>query len=518
MQILLSVIAEELNQLYSSIFYTELGTTCIKDTELLVPFDDKKSDCLYVCTAEEIKLNYEANIHYLVIGKCNITSLKNCIILPNTSNKFQVIATVRQIINRITNWYNSMLLSIIKYNSLTDIFAHCNDIFGMSIILLDYRDMSVVATTISDLKSTLNGSTFSNKTKLWYIDNNLFSQEFYKLINETATPFFYLIQQTEPNRALQSIACPLIQNSALLLILDLKDSFHDSHLFYANILMKCVTERLMKHHLFGNQENVTPATFLKNIVTKKNNNRSDIIYHFSKMNWHEGEKYSFLTFHHMKDQEILAFNINPFLLSLKKIFNDTYCEIVDYNLVCITHKSSFFSLTDDAKNKLIDILKQYQLFCGCSKDFHSFHGLSSYYMQTTIALRHSMKSDKYFPLSLYEDKISKYVPAYFNDHHEGIYYTHPIIETLWSYDLEHKSDLVLTLYHYLVCERSYGITADALNISKSTLHYRLNKIKSLVNCDFESLDKRMNLLVSTSIVMKGAKAYELYPSSMIDIL
>lgn len=518
MQILLSVIAEELDQLYSSVSYTKLSNTFINEAKLLVPFDDKKSDCLYVCTAEEIKLNYEVNVHYLIIGKCNAISLENCIILPNASNKFQVVATVHQIINRITNWYNSMLLSIIKRNSLTDIFDQCNEIFGTSLVLIDYRDMSVIATTISDLKTTLNGSMFSDETKLWYIDNNLFPQEFYKLINESTIPFFYLFQQTEPNSSLQFIACPLIRYNAFLLILDLNNSFHDSHLFYANILMECVIERLIKYPLCGNLENVTPATFLKDIVTKKNNNRSDIIYHFNKMNWQEGEKYSFLTFRHMKDQEILAFNIKPFLHSLKKIFNDSYCEIVNYDLVCITHKSSFFSLNDDEKNKFIDILKQYQLICGCSKDFYSFHGLSSYYMQTTIALRHSMKSDKYFPLSLYEDKISKYVPTFFNDHHEGIYFTHPIIETLWSYDLDHKSDLVLTLYHYLVCERSYGITADALNISKSTLHYRLNKIKSLVNCDFESLDKRMNLLVSTSIVMKGTKAYELYPSSMIDIL
>lgn len=517
MQILLSVIAKELKQLNSSVYYSELGDASIEETELLVPFDDKKSNCLYVCTAEEVKSNYEADIHYLIIGKCNITSLKNCIVLPNASNKFQVITAVQRIINKITNWYNSMLISIIKCDSIHDMFTQCSEIFGISLMLIDYRDMIIIDTTIPNLKITLDGSFFSDVTQLWYIDNSSFPQELYKLINESSDPFFYTIQQKEPKPALPAIICPLILSNVLLLILDLNGSFYDPHLFYANILMKCIAERLMKHPLLGNSGKCTLPSFLKDIVTGKNVNRSDIIYRFGKMDWQEGEKYSFLAFRHMKNYKIFAFNINPFLHLLKRIFNDSYYEIIDNDLICITHNNSFFSLNEDKKNELINILKQYQLICGCSKEFYSFHGLRSYYMQTIITLRHSMKSDKYYPLSLYEDKIAKHVPAFFNDHHEGIYFAHPIVETLWAYDLEHKSDLVLTLYHYLVCERSYALTANALNISKSTLHYRLNKIKSLINCDFESLDKRMNLLVSTSIVMKGVKAHEIYPSSMIDI-
>lgn len=521
----LSVIADELHRFYDKVIFTEENTSAVSETELAVQCGEKKADCLYVCTAKELEEFAYPDLNYVVLGYCEAEVKAHYIFLPDSENNLEAVSNVHKIINRIVSWYNELLFCLVKNDPVSDFLVKCNGILGKNIVLVSYRDMRVMATNISDIKECWEGllsveghyAKHTEKISSYYMNEKLFTFEFIRRLNEEKSPFFFTLDHLERHEAFHFIACPLIHNSAMLLIADPSHCMNHANLFYAELLFQCISESL-KHVPAPNHQDALPVSnFLKDLVTERNKNKSDMIYQFGKMNWYEDEKYMLMTFAHKDKDKSISFNIGNFLVSLKEIFPDSYYEIFDNKLACIVHEKTFFSLRSDVKAMFSDLLKKQQLRCGCSKEFFKFDGLSAYYTQTEIALRYCMNSDKYYPVALYEDKISKHTLGHFNDHYEGIYFIHPIVETLRDYDMKTESDLVLTLYHYLICERSYNVTANVLNISKSTLHYRLNKIRSLVNCDFESLDKRMNLLVSTGIAIKGVKAYELYPSSMIDL-
>lgn len=68
---------------------------------------------------------------------------------------------------------------------------------------------------------------------------------------------------------------------------------------------------------------------------------------------------------------------------------------------------------------------------------------------------------------------------------------------LIDYDATHDYDLVSTLWQYYECGGNYDATAHALLIHRSTLRYRLRRIRELTGHDLGAVDTRLNLHIAT---------------------
>jgi sugar diacid utilization regulator len=64
---------------------------------------------------------------------------------------------------------------------------------------------------------------------------------------------------------------------------------------------------------------------------------------------------------------------------------------------------------------------------------------------------------------------------------------------LLDYDTEHHAELVTTLAIYLDCGGNYDGTSHALNIHRSTLRYRLRRIREISDHDLTDVNTRLNL-------------------------
>jgi sugar diacid utilization regulator len=68
---------------------------------------------------------------------------------------------------------------------------------------------------------------------------------------------------------------------------------------------------------------------------------------------------------------------------------------------------------------------------------------------------------------------------------------------LIDYDSEHGTPLLLTLSEYLDCGGNYDASARALSVHRSTLKYRLRRIRQVSNHDLGQPDIQFNLQVAT---------------------
>jgi len=77
---------------------------------------------------------------------------------------------------------------------------------------------------------------------------------------------------------------------------------------------------------------------------------------------------------------------------------------------------------------------------------------------------------------------------------------------LLDYDAAHRTGLVATLWQYYECGGNYDQTAEALFICRSTVRYRLRRIRQLTGLDLGDVDSRLNLHVATRAwrVMQGS--------------
>jgi sugar diacid utilization regulator len=67
---------------------------------------------------------------------------------------------------------------------------------------------------------------------------------------------------------------------------------------------------------------------------------------------------------------------------------------------------------------------------------------------------------------------------------------------LMDYDETHRCDLLHTLWQYYECGGNYDATARALLIHRSTLRYRLRRIRELTGHDLGVVDTRLNLHIA----------------------
>jgi sugar diacid utilization regulator len=70
---------------------------------------------------------------------------------------------------------------------------------------------------------------------------------------------------------------------------------------------------------------------------------------------------------------------------------------------------------------------------------------------------------------------------------------------LMTYDQEKNAELVNTLARYLDSGGNYDHTARALNIHRSTLRYRLGRIRDISGHDLQNVETRLNLHLATKV-------------------
>jgi DNA-binding PucR family transcriptional regulator len=80
--------------------------------------------------------------------------------------------------------------------------------------------------------------------------------------------------------------------------------------------------------------------------------------------------------------------------------------------------------------------------------------------------------------------------------HEASAFVEDWLGSLLAYDIERQAGLVHTLGVYLDHGGNYDDTAAALHIHRSTLRYRLQRIRELSGHDLTNADTRLNLHVA----------------------
>ncbi|MET7452592.1 helix-turn-helix domain-containing protein [Streptomyces sp. NPDC005574] len=86
-----------------------------------------------------------------------------------------------------------------------------------------------------------------------------------------------------------------------------------------------------------------------------------------------------------------------------------------------------------------------------------------------------------------------------NDHRELETFVREWLGQLIDYDSRHHAAMVETLSRYFDCGGNYDETAESLAIHRSTLRYRLQRIRDISGNDLANVEDRLNLQVATRV-------------------
>jgi PucR C-terminal helix-turn-helix domain/GGDEF-like domain len=133
-------------------------------------------------------------------------------------------------------------------------------------------------------------------------------------------------------------------------------------------------------------------------------------------------------------------------------------------------------------------------------------GLSRDAAQLPVSYRqakHALKLQRILPsskpVSVFEELGIYRVLSEMHDSGTVEDFVHDWLGPILDYDRRKGGELVRTLSVYLEHGGSHAGAAEALSVHRSTLRYRLDRIRSILGCDLSDPDKRFNLQLATRI-------------------
>ena len=130
--------------------------------------------------------------------------------------------------------------------------------------------------------------------------------------------------------------------------------------------------------------------------------------------------------------------------------------------------------------RLKPFLKLNQAMMGISAMFHSVSDLRRHYEEACNAVRVGCRIDPGGEIYFYTSYIAELSVHALSSAAEPESFCHPVIRRLYESSRPADHDLLDTLEQYLFCMKDTGRVCEALHIHRSTLFYRLNKLKDLL--------------------------------------
>ncbi len=134
------------------------------------------------------------------------------------------------------------------------------------------------------------------------------------------------------------------------------------------------------------------------------------------------------------------------------------------------------------------------LYVGIGSQMSDLSQLILSYKRALAAVNMAMKFD--YPIINFEEMGVYQILFSIEDKQILISMYYRLLQPLINYDQKHHSELEKTLYYYLVYDGSMQAMAKNLYMHRNTINYRMNKIKELLNCEFESIDEKMEYLLA----------------------
>ena len=213
------------------------------------------------------------------------------------------------------------------------------------------------------------------------------------------------------------------------------------------------------------------------------------------LGWREDDRYVCIRLRN-QDERLNIKTITVLRSALASVisgFTSFFCD----NDLCIVQN---LSVSDNSYTELRMLLAEHvrdsYLYCGLSNPFFGIRNLTSAFRQTQIALGCIANGGSTRWIMAFEDCVVPYVLAQTVRRMRAEQVAAPDLIRLLEYDRKNGTEYFHTLRCYLLHERSIPATSEALIIHRTTLSYRLKKMKELMTLDLDNEDNRFYLLLS----------------------
>lgn len=173
-------------------------------------------------------------------------------------------------------------------------------------------------------------------------------------------------------------------------------------------------------------------------------------------------------------------------------------------LVLITHPKVAVIETEQ-RNELTEILTEYNMIGCISDEFEDIFKLKTYFYRNIGLLTSTKMVPDLIPLRFLDyDKYKFDCMVFLANSTEpelpNTQFVSEVVMKIKEYDEKNETELLYTLYSFIINDASYVKTAKVMYLHRNTITYRIERIKELFDIKIDTVEERFNLYFSYRIL------------------
>ena len=392
-----------------------------------------------------------------------------------------------------------MLEVLAEESSLQRLVEIGYEMFGNPILLIDMSLKTIAFASNSKITDDPVWNEFVNSGyPSLSLVNYYASNKINQVINQSESPFIWTDSYSKYPRIMSKVVFggKLI---AVLSIIAHDKPLQDSDLELADLLSKAISIELQKNKFIHYSRGLMHENFIEELLTGKIKDGTIIDERIKVLNINLRKNLYTLTLD-ISDFDSTKGSLIYLRNELEQKMPNSKAVVHDDKIVLIISYDDDRQYNKSEINKLKMFLKTKQLFAGMSRCFYSLEEVQEHYLQSYNALKLGMllnKKEYFFP---YEEYAIYHFAESCSDIKNLKRNCHPSLLKLIEYDKDNNTDYTRSLYTYIINSKNISESANALNIHRNTMFYRLEKIKSITDIDLNNSNIFLHLHLSFKIL------------------
>lgn len=457
----------------------------------------------YVCNQSVDISVVDSQKSYILVGQDSAFFRGvNRIVIPEAEDASIVFEDVQDIFQSVASWKESLYNAVTEGASIQKLLELSENIFGNNPIIVQNESRQVLGYIQSGGpgKALRYWQSVMDQDFISGIDNEIReAKALHQRLSGKQPAFFENLNIIDPD--IRVLHCALTSKDVYMYghitVAQYQGKLKKCHLELIKFLARqinAVLERDISELSFSGK---LGPSFLTEMLINDPNNPMLLKDNLEALGWRIDDTYQILALNLSQEWQNAKNSFRSISFLFSQLFQKACVLLIDKNPVIICSASQSPVLENRILQIFQEHLHMWDTSCGISMEFDDFSLAKEHYQQAKFARERAAGGELcYYEKCMIDDIIGCYTGRYKKSGS-----MHPDIAKLTQYDRTHDSNLVITLYYYLLCDRSFNRCSELLNIHRSTFRYRLGIIREMIHANLDDPDTRLALLFSARIAM-----------------
>ena len=273
--------------------------------------------------------------------------------------------------------------------------------------------------------------------------------------------------------------------------------FQDSDLEYLRQISSLITMELQKDEIFVKNYGIAYETIMTDLLNGDVSDGLQIRLRLQHLDRTLGEELFVAVIRRNTDNDVNTSIPKQSQSIFRAFFPNSISVIYRDDIVLLCNKAKGIPEAIRENKKITDLLDAGNMTLGISDLFRDPIKMKKYYDQSIKAIElgqqiypSESRCYNYYDISFFHAMEIAARSIKLRD------LAHPIINELNDSDRSGDKELLKTLYLWLIYDKDADLITDKLHIARSTLFYRLNKIRDLIGSDLSDGNLQFQLMLS----------------------